>query len=83
MDVASCQLVSEEGLQAVKAGCLGLQHTVIANRQLFSEEGLQALGAGCPGLQHMDVTELFQDVNGDGKVQHEKLTSLLSEARDE
>ena len=33
--------------------------------------------------EKMHATELFQDVNGDGEVQHEQLTSLMSETRDE
>ena len=35
------------------------------------------------GEEKKHATQLFQDVNGDGEVQHEELTSLLSEARDE
>ncbi len=71
--VANCQLVSEEGLQAVSAGCPGVQRVGVASCQMVSEEGLQALNAGCLGLQRVDVAtcqlvreEGLQAVNAGG-----------------
>ena len=58
-------MVSEEGLQALNAGCPALQGMDVANCQMVSEKGLQALNASCPGLQRMDVAN-YQMVSVEG-----------------
>ena len=61
IEVAHCQLVGIEGLQAsgaLCAGCPSLHHIEGALCKLVSDEGLRASGAlcaGCPGWQHIEV----------------------------
>ena len=62
---ASCQMVSEEGLQALNAGCPGLRRMTVASFRLVREEGLQAVIAGGLGLQSMGDA-ISQMVNEEG-----------------
>ena len=60
IEVAHCQLVGIEGLQAsgvLYAGCLSLHHIEGALGKLVNDEGLRtsgALCAGCPVWQHSE-----------------------------